>query len=645
MKDVVIAWGMALALLGSAARCAWAGPGVPLVEPGTTMPDGNGRVEGVRSYQQLPDGRLVVGIDIKYAWSPITQLPLMENYGVYVLDVASGQLARDMRHDYPADQQGVPDTVGRPDRNADVPPVLDNGDRMYLSDDELFRFVEGQGLVNHGHGLDRILSGRLSVGPNGWIGATGVPAPDEQGFYACGRDGTYELLRRGQRYPGRPGLISYLTPVASDGGGGHLVFLDTFAPDDRYYVRVAPSQGADPHYPMRPGRLAVSPYGPHGLALFTNDGILRQDATGANVRTVLQNGDVLRGDHRVHAGHTPESAYRDPVFRSLGTQLLAEAAVGDSRTGAQLGSGVYLLEADDLLRTVLPGDVTGWGPAIENVYVEQLTHRAARYRYQHATAITLRAQLADGREGYLRLDRDGGTACELVAGQEIPGTDIMVEHAAFLDHTADGRSVYRISYRTPGMTGSSAIGSASYALDGGLRFDAPAAPLDTRLRAFGPRGGRMYQSGMQIWLVDGPGPAQTLVPETVQARGLTCEVVEARPKGFTPAGRAVFALDVRDPLAWEKFKIYYLHDAGGTVELLDVSGTLNGRAIASAELQMDEAAPWIHVAPGGLPVFRVQFEDGTSGLYALPEPGTVFILAAGAVWLLRKRSGGTHDGC
>ena len=616
---------------------------VPIIVPGMPMPDGNGEVSRVRARSQLPDGRLIVGVDITRAFSPITGLPMMTNYGAYNYSFATGQMVRELRHDYPTDQGGTPDNVGVYRGDIGVPLVLDNGDRMYQGDDEsLYRYVDGNGLICHG--VD--FSPYCSVGPNGHIGAHSFPGR----VHTLSRNGTASVAYYGLWLPNIERRIRSGSSLCIGADGSQAVSVREQYTDNAHIVRIMAGAAYDTYYPLTYYYLfpvRATAFGDTAMAFQHEGNVLIQSAMYQPLRTVLAYGQSIRGDRRVHGGMEPFAAIHQG-FREGGFAM--GAVIRDSVSDTELGDGVYVFDTGGtLVGSVLPGDANPFGPGtVAYAGFGQITvgGAEAQFRYQNPTAITGYVQLVDtgsvADRAFWRIGLDGSLALEIAEGQTVPGTNKTVEWASLLAHTADGRSVYRFSYLAPGST-NSAYGLGCYTPGQGLRFDVDGRlPSDYDL-AVGPNGARLYDLGTKIWFVEDGMQAVQIVPGSVEIGGRQCDVTDARQYGMTLGERPVVRLELRDLSTAEQFAAYYMYSDGELIELIDWSQLFDGRPITSGapEHIANSESHWICTAPGDLPVFQVNFADGTSGLYAVPEPGTALVLAIGALVLLRRRHMGS----
>ena len=627
-----------IGLLLAVCASAWAQP-VPIIVPGTPMPDGNGEVQGVTARSQLPDGRLIVAVDITGASSPITGLPMMTNFGAYNYSFATGQMVRELRHDYPTDEGGTPDNIGFYSGNvAGVPLVLDNGDRMYAGDKALYRYVDGKGLICHGVYFSRY----CSVGPNGYIGA---PTWTRDKFYTLSRDGTDLLLSNGQTLPDIATPVYFFYVKCTGADGSHAVSFSELNSGREHTIRIKAGSAYDTHYPLTgyPPAIPATAYGDTGMAFQYEGNVLIQSDMYQPLQTVLAYGQSIRGDYRVHGGKQPYTATHEG-FREGGFAM--GAMIRDSLTDTELGQGVYVFDTGSaLVGSVLPEDTNPFGPGtVAAASFERVTVAGAeaQFRYQNPTAMTVDVQLADtgsvADQAFWRIGLDGSMALEIAEGQTVPGTNKTVKWAGLLAHTADGRSVYRFGYVVPGSTNTT-DGLGCYTPGQGLRFDVDGSLSSDYDMSVGPNGTRLYDLDMEIWFVEDGMQAVQIVPGSVEIGGRQCDVTDARQYGMTLGDRPVVRLNLRDPSTSEQFGAFYMYSDGELMELLDQSQLFDGRPITGGTPQNTHGTGrhWVCTAPGDLPVFEINFADGTVGLYALPEPGTALLLAIGGLALLRSR--------
>jgi len=267
--------------------------------------------------------------------------------------------------------------------------------------------------------------------------------------------------------------------------------------------------------------------------------------------------------------------------------------------------------------------------------------RNSSQRYRNSSAITVRVDLTSSdpySSAYWRLAMNGNPSLEIAHGQTIPGTNITVDYATMLGYTPDARSVYQFAYFPTGST-TTAWAQASYRPESGLQLDGLGKLSSSEYDyIFGPKGSRLYATG---WFAPAVGTPANIIPSSMDAHGMRCDVTSSRMYGLTPEDRPVLSLNLKDPLTGETFDVYYLYDNGKLTELLDRSQLFNGKTLStsqSPQVQTDrDAKLWVCVGQGDWPVFSVQFLDGTSGLYVVPEPATLCILALGGLTLISRR--------
>jgi len=612
-----------------------ASTGRPLVEPGTPAPDNNGRVFAANAYAQLPDGRLIVGVTYTGAVSPTTGLPMSNNVGFYNYDPATGQFVQEIRQGYSASGGTVTSDVGVYDENfVRIPVVLDNGDRIYRGYQALYRFSDTKGLVYHGNNFTRY----CVLGPGGIIGA---PTRSRDKYYSLSDGGNTLLFTNGQNFPGISKTIQsfYVQCIGAD--GSHSVSFSEQNWSEEYTVRVKPGASYDTHYPLVWNDYAIrsTPFGQTGMAFVRKD-VKIQSAMNQSIQTVLADGQSIRGDYRVNSGVNSG----DPQGFSDGGFVVG-GGVTDNRTGAFLGNSVYLFgPSGSILRSVLPDDANPFGSGtVKGATLEKAmaVGRNSSQRYRNSSAITVRVDLTSSdpySSAYWRLAMNGNPSLEIAHGQTIPGTNITVDYATMLGYTPDARSVYQFAYFPTGST-TTAWAQASYRPESGLQLDGLGKLSSSEYDyIFGPKGSRLYATG---WFAPAVGTPANIIPSSMDAHGMRCDVTSSRMYGLTPEDRPVLSLNLKDPLTGETFDVYYLYDNGKLTELLDRSQLFNGKTLStsqSPQVQTDrDAKLWVCVGQGDWPVFSVQFLDGTSGLYVVPEPATLCILALGGLTLISRR--------
>ena len=598
---------------------AWSSWGKPLVEYGQPAPDGNGQVLAAMAKGQLADGRLIVGLWFEGAVSPVDGTALPGNFGIYNLDMETGELVRELRHDYPWEQGGTPKNVDFYDEQfVGIPLILDNGDRIYKGDNKnLYRYVDGYGLRSHGSRLGSFVVGRNgNIGMASWV---------RDRVYRLHRGGTDQLMKDGDYIPGVTNPVTPLfraKAVCAD-GSVIAVFRESVTDADRV-TRVL--EGVfDSQYPMYVPTYAAG-HGDSSVALFYADYITQRTMNSPPYCALAYN-DSIRGDHRIHQGRPSATQWYTPTFVGFADGgFVAEGSVYDSLTDTHMGTGIYLFDQDGtIVNMVIPGDDNAFGDGtVRTVGSVEVLTKCSDFAYLNVPGISFRVVLDDATspgssdEAWWRMNLDGSLEKAFMIGEAIPGTSATITGADFYGWTIDGKSIYTVR-SSEGYNYAVCYGSVQ-----GLTFDVNfGADLDLGYEDeifTSMSGDRAYEIDERIIVRTNPDGSLSSAgpPSSVMENG-RYELDSLRLYGFTPGGKVLglASLDPTDPDDAEK-SVYYLHDGSQAVALVDRSEPFNAKEMQWHDWAALSRGPWVYVDSADRPVFRVTYADGSGGLYVLP---------------------------
>ncbi len=632
---------------------------IPVIPPDRLMEDGNGHVKTVDYLGQLQDGRILLTIGIDRAYSPTTGLPLPTNAGGYDYNFQTQQLVREYRYDYPAAQGGILSSVPVTFSWADFgfATVQENGDRVYAARGSriaVYRYRDGIGLMTQIAPTDLL---RLNWIAQGWGGhlatKSGQFDTTNNKMLDLAPDGTKTLIQYGGSVPGVGAASDFLTttdgsiPAGTTSDGWVTFAVDTQGEPQFEYYWVRGKYGQAINVLRNPQNnslmtftafYSVKPTGAQSLALFGQPGLFVQSAPNQPVKLITADHSAPRGDNRIWSGGQIVRGFRDGGF-------LMDLRIQDSSTSALIGEGVGLYTAEgNLLRNVLPGDQNPLGAGtVRDLSIDRaLSLTSAATLQALVPPILIGANLNGTPRGsldntaYWRLDRDATLHLEYQTGTtKVPGTAKFIGSAGLIGITADGRSIYRALYEGIGNPYRTSA-FLSYKPGVGLQTDLKAEDdgasdgwtTSQNDFALGPMGGRAYFFDNKIWKADdGAAPSLLAWPGKEVAPGLTISAVD-RVFGFTAQDNLISRLRLSDSSSG-----LFISRGDSLVELVRFGDLLDGRTITSGTQPAMDSRFWVGTTAWGDPILRVQFSDGTSGIYTIPEPGSLLLCAAMAMLL------------